>query len=240
MNVKSIPEMVRPAHPARAKLFAYAEQVSNGATIGESDVARHVAACDRCEAEVRGMIRSFDVVVALAPLEPSRRTTAGILLAARNERHQRELRAVRYRKVVRVSKGLSAAAAAVVIVNLAIEYDAPKSSFQPAVIPAGLSLPIQEAVPAAQTAAEVPEPSLRKTPAEKLLRDAVIFAPAQLRTGYEERTRRAMQALEADIHAASQELMRNPAMATRAKQVMMSSQRRLSEELRDYFAERPL
>lgn len=240
MKTPSIPEIIRPAHPTRAKLFTYAEHVANGTVVDASEVACHVASCDRCDAEVRAMVQSFTVLDTVPHLEPSRRVTAGILLAARHERHQRQVRAVRYRKVVRVSKGLSVAAAAAVLVQFAVRYDAPKPTFEPAVIPAGFTLPVQEVVTASQTAAQLPEPTLRTTPAEAILREAVSSAPAQLRTGYEERTRRTLQALDADIHAASQEIMRNPAMAARAKQVMMSSQRRISEELRDYFAERPL
>lgn len=240
MKKPVLPDIIRNAHPARAKLLSYAERLAEGTIIGECDVARHIAECERCDTEVHAMLRSFGLIESLPELQPSRRSTAGILLAARHERHRRQVRAVRVRRVVRVSKGLSVAAAAVVVVNFALEYEPQKPAFRPAVIPAGITVPIQEIVPAAQTAAELPEPEVQESPAETLLWDAVVSTPAALRTGYEDRTRRAVQAYDASIYEAIEELKRNPALAPRVKQIVTSNKKLRNEELKSYFAERPL
>lgn len=232
-------------HPESDVLFNYAERLADGRELPAGDAARHIECCDQCNREVQTVRRSIELLAAVPSVTPSRSRTAGILLAARNERRVVTARRLRQRQVVRVSKGFSVAAAAVLTVHLAYLYGTQSDNVQRAAIafPNAHGKSVTKLQSVARTIAEepaAPAPVVtRNNPTEFLLRAAVLSQPAPLRTAHQELARRKMQILDADSAAAMEALKRNPALAS-ASRIVMTNSHQVTEELWDWYVKRPL
>lgn len=249
MSLRPVHQPIPVEHPTSDTLFDFAEHIAAGRALPPGDAARHVESCNPCREEIELARRSILAVSAVAELTPSRSRTAGLLLAARNERRVVQARMVRRRRVVRVSKGFSVAAAAVVTVQLAYNYGiAPNTPQSSRLDKPEISLnatPLKTLRPIAAAVVDQPfgePPSVtwnNDGATEDLLRAAIVSQPAGLRSAHQERTLRKMKMLDADLDAAMKALEHNPALA-RAKTIVMTNSRQVTEELWDWYVKRPL
>ena len=230
-------------HPSKSDLMALAEfGIDRGGAADRAllpvKVAAHVSECADCAREVEGMKRSLQFSAQCVPMEAPRRLTASILLAARNARRVAGRRLLRYRSLLRVSKGVSVAAAALVVIHLA-DTSRP-SAVAPTVEQASV---VPTSPPNSAPSAELEQPAgamQEVIDIERILRGAVADSyTRQPRSPRETRLRRTMQSLDADISVALKEGERNPALA-RAGQVVQSNRRRVTEEIKSWYVERPL
>lgn len=216
-------------HPARHALFAHAASLDSRAPVS-APVARHVAGCPRCAAEVAAIRATLAVAAAAKPLEPDPDLTARILLEARKARAAAPARRGRATALV-IARGAAYATAAFAVTLL--------------IFGAALGNPAIEAearndAPVAQAAADAgPSPESMRKAADtvKTLSQAVRLAGDAPQSREEREKLRAVDAMDADIVAAREALERNPG-CVRASHIVHANLQRQAKTLRDLYVKR--
>lgn len=215
-------------HPTRQELVAYVEGRLDGKSIAAA-VARHIATCKTCAAEVAAVRASLEFVSTAPALEPSEEFTAHVLLAAQRERRQRRGGAAR--TAFNAIKGLACAAGIVLVAGF---------SFRAALNEAAVE-PSFRAAPARLASDTGPSPEeLRKRAVEiRSLSAAVNARSDSPKSLWEMQHRWMVHALDADRMAALAALQRNPGCA-RATRLINSNMKREAQALKTLYAERAL
>lgn len=220
-------------HPSTDDLLTYAEALADGDAPICARIARHVAACQRCNQELKGIQGTLAVVNAASPLESLEELKRRILVAARAARTVDERRRTALRFLSGWARGLACAAGITVMAALSFTTalnEAPASA-----------LALERPAPAVPVTATGPSPEeIRRATSEvRLLSAALEAAPATPRTPDEWRHRRAAWALSSDLSAALSALEQNPG-CTRASQLVNANLQQQARTLKMLYMERTL
>ena len=225
--------MIR-SHPSNNDLFAYAESLESGKGPVAAHVARHISECAPCRAEVKAMADSLHYVDDAERLEPSKRLTASLLLAAKAER----LGTSSTFDSAEFQPRLAWGAMTVAVVGLAavLSY-----ALQDATVTTELAGPISMPDEIQHLNAAVLPFNLTTSPTPKadILTKATEALSQAPKSRWEKEQHRKIRMLSEHIAAGLERLDKNPANV-RAKEVVESSGPLLLETLTTYYAERSL
>jgi len=217
-------------HPTKRQLFAYAESLAAGGVSIPADTARHLAGCEGCASEVRGMRDSLEFVGSAPELEPSPELTGQILAAARSERIGMDTRRSGVRVLGLCAKGLACAATLLVMAGLSFRVALHESA------PSTASLAGPPVVH--RTVASRPSPEdIRKATADlEVLAGALYARSEEPLTPAAWQHRRAVNMLNADMSAALAFLKHNPG-SVRASRVVNSCLKRQVDTMKMAYVE---
>jgi len=217
-------------HPNKQELLAYAESCVDGHAVSAL-VGGHVAACSSCAAEVTAMRSSLEYVAEATDLEPSSEFTAGLLLAAKQERATVQAARVR-RSTWALTRGAAYAATLLLVAALsfgfALDTGATPAQARLTPQPVHLAEPVSNPETVRRMAAEI-----------QTLAAALGASSATPRSPWELERRRAASTQSADIAAARAALARNPG-CVRASRLMDANLERLPRTLKALYVERSL
>ncbi|MCC6699018.1 MAG: hypothetical protein IT365_25570 [Candidatus Hydrogenedentes bacterium] len=217
-------------HPSKLELLAYAEGLVDGHGISTA-TARHVTTCKECAKEVAGIRASIEFTASANELSPSEDLAKQILVAARTERSTQ--RRARGRTPLIILKGFTYAAGIVGLCTVYFSYALGDG--------ASARTEMRASVPVRTTASGPTPEEIRKATSEIQTLAAAVGsrteAPRNLR---EWQQTRAVLALDADLSAARQALLRNPG-CERANRVFRANIPRQAQALKTlYYVERSL
>jgi hypothetical protein len=217
-------------HPSKLELLAYAEGLVDGHGISTA-TARHVTTCKECAREVSAIRSSIEFTASANELSPSEDLTTQILVAARTERSTQ--RRAHGRTPLIMLKGLTYAAGIVALCTVYFSYALGDSL--------AARTEVRPTAPARTTAGGPTPEELRKATAEiQTLAAAVGSRTDSPRNLREWQQTRAVLALDADLSAARQALLRNPG-CERANRVFNANIPRQAQALKTlYYVERSL
>jgi hypothetical protein len=220
-------------HPVKHELLSYAECHVGGRPI-PADLGGHVARCQSCSAEVKGMVATLRVASKAAGLEPSRDFTNRVLMAAKQERIVTRRNRSRMRSALAVAK--MAGYAATLLFVSAVWFSVASSDAAP-----GAVTPRVDAVP--QVAQATPSPEEMRIAAAQ----AETFAAAALgamdgrpSSLWELQQRREAAALNADLMEVLSALEKNPGLARASNLMTTTLQRQANNWKALYLGEQSL
>ena len=215
-------------------MFAYAERLVGAAGPVSARVARHLSECARCRAEVEAMAGSLSYADDAGLLEPSKRLTASLLLAAKAERLGTSPAFDSFEFRPRLAWG--AVTATVVALAAVVSY-----TLQDGADALGAERPVSPPQDVQLFNAAILPFNLKASPAtgaELLTKAAGVLGQAP-KSRWEREQQRKIRMLSEHIAAGLERLDRNPA-SLRAKEVVDSNGPLLLETLTVYYAERSL
>lgn len=216
------------SHPSRSALFEYAKDLESDPGQVSAAVAGHVAECRFCERDVDTIRSTIAVSGKSEGLEPSRKFSAALLLAVRQERGFERRGPSGYDWRSR-RKTVGYAVAIVLVASLsivAVQYGGIEIIFQ-----------TDANGPATSSASVFSLDVLSQaTPAEALLGPAVL-ADWLPKSAWEAAQRRAVQGWDAEIEEALEALRANPA-CVRAATLVNGNRELRAETLKVLYVER--
>ncbi len=217
-------------HPAKLELAAHAENLAHGCGIC-ADLARHIASCETCAAEVKAITASLDFLSSAPAMNPSAESTAQLLLAARKERKTQRGHRSGLRTVYTAAKALACAAGIVLLASVTF-----RSALDGGVSAPGTPAPRPQVVATANPSAE----EIRETASKiQSLALAVRTRSDSSQSLWERQHRRVVLALDADRAAALAALESNPGCA-RASRLASANLMREAQALKTLYVERGL
>lgn len=217
-------------HPAKHELMAYAEALVDGRTAIAVAMARHVAGCDACAAEVQAIRASLACLAHTPGLEPTRAFSAGLQAALSEQRL-----AVRGRghssALLTLAKAVTCIATLVVVAG---------ASFGSASAPRAASVALLNA-PRKTVVASLPSrEEVWRTTAQIQTLAAAVTSPTRMpKTVQEDQQRRTVRILDADMSAAVTALGYNPG-CSRASSILSANLRKQAQALKALYLERGL
>lgn len=225
------------SHPSHRELFEYAELLVDGAHVIPAALARHVARCARCAAEVEEIRACLADVARSEALEPTEESTRRILAAAREARKRAPGGTKRLVSGLRLGWGFTKAfaCAATVVLMAGVSF---RAVLDPASSPSVSVSRSSTTVLASQNAGVSPQLVGKVSQQIGELASVLQKAPT-VQTPAEWRSRRLALAVREDITAASQALERNPG-CERALNMMTLNLTRQADVLKTIYVERTL
>ena len=221
-------------HPSKQALLAYAENLVDGQSGIDRDLAAHLSQCAQCKAEVQAMKASLSFTSSAPELDPSSDLTARILLSGKSARTEMRRPVTPLRIAFKVAQVSACAAALLVVMGLSF------GSF--------LDSPDQEmATPSFDTTVPVvvgqndsPE-AMRRASVEVAAEVHTLSAAVEGKLGSAPSPEalgeiRAVHSRDGDIAAAMSVLKRDP-NNVRATQVVHATLKRQAESLRAIYVE---
>lgn len=221
-------------HPTRTQLIAYAEALVDGRGPIFSGIARHLAECPQCSAEVEAICSSLRFLNSAPKIEPPKELSLEILKRAREQKRKVEQNSIPVKKH---SKLLTAVC---ISIWLIIGYILFGISYNPSLFennPGSPNMFMQMASPKDQ-------PTIEKNKEKDVWHEIELLGSAltpvfRNSPGYSSRQLRSVSIIDRELECAQSALRKNPTCA-RANEILQKGVRQKAELLRQIYLERVL